>query len=205
MSANDDLLGAGTALAGALAPNITRTATLTYVVQAGDPLGALVNTVVVTGTDGVANYVVSDSASVNIVEEVIGIPGLEVDKRANVTQATVGDTITYTYRITNTGNVTFTAITADDDPLGTVAGLAGELVPNGTRTATRTYVVQESDLPGPLVNTVLVTGTVSANAIFIASDSVSITLSGPTNLPEGEQPQQRQMEIYLPRVETGKE
>jgi hypothetical protein len=87
----------------------------------------------------------------------------------------VGETITYTYRITNTGNVTFTTISAVDNPLGAVAGLAGALSPAATRSATIAYVVQPGDV-GELVNTVTVTGTDAVGGTVTAEDSVTVTV-----------------------------
>jgi hypothetical protein len=119
-------------------------------------------------------------------------PALKVSMLASHAQAEVGDTITYTYRITNTGNVTLTTISATDNQLEAVAALAGQLAPNGSRSATLTYVVQPSDLPGPLTNTVTVTGTDPFGTEVTSSAGATVIL-----LAEGEQPQQ----IFLPNVE----
>ena len=114
-----------------------------------------------------------------------------------------GDTVTYTYVVTNTGNVALT-ITATDDRLGSMGTLAGALPAGSVRSATIPYVVQQSDPVGPLVNTVTVTGAFEAQSVVV-SDTFSITIGNPTNLPEGEQPTQQGMQIFLPRLSNSKE
>lgn len=113
----------------------------------------------------------------------------------------MGETITYTYRITNTGDVTFTAISANQNLVGQVDGLAGELAPNATRSATVTYVVKSSDLPGPLVATLVVTGTVSVDTTATANATTVVAVSTPTSLPPTSQPNQPQQPLYLPHLQ----
>jgi uncharacterized repeat protein (TIGR01451 family) len=172
--ASDNPLGTVLGLMDSLAPSATLSTTLDYVVQESDLPGPLINTVFVTGTDSVANSIVATAtASVAIIGEDLG---LEVAKSANATHAHVGETVTYTYRITNTGNMTLTTVMADDDLLGEVPGLTGPLAPNATRNVTLDYLVQESDLPGPLANTVTVTGTDELANSIVVTDFVSITV-----------------------------
>ena len=202
VSATDDPLGALPGLGGLWIPNEARNATLTYVVQAGDAGTSLVNTVVVTGTDIFATVVNdSESVTVNIAAVEQPAPAIAVSKSANVTQATVGDTITYTYRITNTGNITLTTVSATDDRLGALPGLGGAWLPGEARSATLTYVTQAADANTVIVNTVDVTGTDPFGTDVTDSAILSVTVSNPTNLPEGEQPQQRQ-ELYLPKLDN---
>jgi uncharacterized repeat protein (TIGR01451 family) len=101
---------------------------------------------------------------------------LAISKVADLAQASVGDTINYTYRITNTGPVTLTTVTATDNRLGTVEGLAGALVPAATRSAIIAYLVQPGDV-GTLVNTVTVTGTDALGGTVVAEDSVTVTVT----------------------------
>jgi len=69
-----------------------------------------------------------------------------------------GDTVTYTLTITNTGNVILTGL----DSVTSVAGsfdLPESLLPGASVTASYSYTVLSSDLPGPLENEVTVTAT----------------------------------------------
>ena len=127
--------------------------------------------------------------------------GLVVTKSASTSQAAVGDSILYTYQITNSGTVTLTSITAVDDRLGAVAGLAGELAPAASRSATLTYVVQLDDAGGALVNTITVTATDSLQNSVTGSASASVTIIDPTSLPETEQPDQpSRIKVFLPSI-----
>jgi len=126
---------------------------------------------------------------------------LVVTKSANTSEASAGDTIIYSYLLTNTGTDILFAITATDDRLGPVVGLAVDsLAPGLTATAVLTYVVQVADPAGLLTNTVTVTGTNSAEDPIVASDSASVLIVDPTSLPEREQPSQRQPSIFLPLI-----
>ncbi|MGA7677387.1 MAG: hypothetical protein WCA51_03325, partial [Dehalococcoidia bacterium] len=85
------------------------------------------------------------------------------------------ETITYTYTIVNTDNVTVNNITLEDDKLGPIdLGEQTSLDAGATITATATYTVAETDLPGPLVNTATVSGTdLDGNPI---TDDVSLSV-----------------------------
>jgi uncharacterized repeat protein (TIGR01451 family) len=119
------------------------------------------------------------------VEVVVGEPlmfgnastKLSVAKVANPVLASPSETVTYTYYVTNTGDVSLTGVIALDDPLGTVTLGASTLAPDESTTGVLTHTVIEGDLPGPMVNTVLVTGTPPVGAIVTATDTVSVTLT----------------------------
>jgi len=72
-----------------------------------------------------------------------------------------GETITYTFTVTNTGNVTLTNIMITD-PLFAVAGTLASLAPNASdnTTFTGTYVIDQDDINvGEVPNTATVNGT----------------------------------------------
>lgn len=76
---------------------------------------------------------------------------------SNVTVAEIGEIITYTYLITNTGDVTLT-VQALDSNLGKVTFVPGAVAPHATTTGQLTYQVVEEDLPGPIGSMVTLTG-----------------------------------------------
>src|SRR4030042_300309 len=71
---------------------------------------------------------------------------LSISKSANLTSAAVGDTITYTYTVSNSDNVTIENISLVDDKIGTV-DLGGQTSLDGGQdiTATAHYTVVEAD------------------------------------------------------------
>ena len=75
-------------------------------------------------------------------------PGLSIVKTASTTTYTsAGQTIVYTYRVTNTGAVTLTGpFTVTDDKLGSFACGSGSLAPGASLTCTKSYVIQAKDL-----------------------------------------------------------
>jgi uncharacterized repeat protein (TIGR01451 family) len=99
-------------------------------------------------------------------------------KEADVESAGIGDTITYTYTVSNCGSVTLSALSVVDDMLGGIELGSSSLAPGGSTTGVGSYVVGEGDFPGPVVNNADVSGVdplgdpVSASA----SESVDIIL-----------------------------
>ncbi len=130
---------------GGLVPTASLTCSATYVVvQADLDAGQVVNRA--TASDGT-----TASPEVSETVDAIQAPALAMTKTASPqTYAAVGDTITYTYAITNTGNVTVTsALSVSDDRIASVscpALPAGGLAPNATLNCTGTDTVSQADL-----------------------------------------------------------
>lgn len=120
-------------------------------------------------------------------------PAVAVAKAPDAASAHVGQTITYTYRVTNTGEVTLKGVQAYDDRLGVVPLSTDRLTPNQVATGTLTHTVREEDLPGPLVNRVVVTGTVVGAGVVSASHTAQVEVIPLTPIPKREH-------IYLPIV-----
>jgi uncharacterized repeat protein (TIGR01451 family) len=154
------------------------TATATYTVVEADLPGPIENTATVSGTDPDGNPVsASATASVELTsppsEE---IPAIEVTKSADKTTASPGDTITYTYTITNTDNVTISNISLEDDKLGPISDNI-TLAPGENITATATYTVSEGDLEqGSIVNKATATGTDPEGKTVTANDTATVEL-----------------------------
>jgi uncharacterized repeat protein (TIGR01451 family) len=173
---NDDLLGIIALNFTSLAPDESTTAIYTYNVTAADLPGPIVNTANVTGTDPLGEPVsaTSETVSVSLTYEAT----LELVKTADKTTAAIGDNVTYTYTITNNGNVPVSGLNLEDDILGSIGLADTSLDPSDNTTATISYVVTASDLPGPIVNTANVTGTDSqGEPVSAASGEVSVSLT----------------------------
>jgi uncharacterized repeat protein (TIGR01451 family) len=173
IAGSDDKLGAVAFSPTTLEPMQAASGTLTYTVRASDLPGPLVNTVTVTSTPAIGPAVnAKATASVNLTSTW----AITVVKTADVTVAQVGQTITYTYQVTNTGDVTLTGIAGSDDKLGSFAFSPNTLEPLQSTSAILTYTVRQGDLPGPLVNKVTVTGTTLLGQQHSAQAMATVTV-----------------------------
>ncbi|EFM10506.1 conserved repeat domain protein [Paenibacillus curdlanolyticus YK9] len=73
---------------------------------------------------------ISTSVPSNLVKIPILLPLIAVEKSADLMNAIIGDTITYTLSVTNVGNIAITAIITDPLPVGTTF-VAGSVFVNG--------------------------------------------------------------------------
>jgi len=170
----DDRLGPLFAAPISLEAGDTANQTLTYTVVESDLPGPLVNTVTVTGTSPL-NSIVGDSDFAAVI--LSSQPAIYVLKEANGTSAGMNQVITYSYTIMNVGDVTLSNITAVDDQLGPVPLPTTTLPSLGVTSGVLTYIVTESDLPGPLVNSVVVTGTPAVGSPVTSMDTLSLALT----------------------------
>jgi hypothetical protein len=151
------------------------TATAAYTVVEADLPGPIENTATVSGTDPDENSVTaSTTASVDLTYAA----SLQLTKTADPSPAAPHQTITYTYTITNNGNVTTDNLSLQDDKLGAISLADTTLAPGESLTATATYIVTTADLPGPIVNMATATGTDSTGQSLSASSAaVSVSLN----------------------------
>ena len=122
-----------------------KTITYTYTVtQADVDAGKIDNKATATGKDPSNKDVTAyDEKTVTTVE---ADPELTVVKSADPASGVeVGDVITYTVTVTNSGNVTVTGI-ALSDTLVTLTEPEFDLAPEGTKTITYTYTVTQADV-----------------------------------------------------------
>lgn len=106
-------------------------------------------------------------------------PGITVNKTADPTRATTGQTITYTYKIQNSGDYDFSKIKFVDDKLGEKT--LGSLSARKDMTLTETYTVKATDKRGELKNTVTVTGYYNTNQQISDSDDATVTIYDPSS------------------------
>lgn len=160
--------------AGGLSPGANLTCTASYVVAQADlDAGSITNNA--TAQSGVTTSPPS-SVTINGNQQ----PALGLDKSTTTTSFdAVGDTLAYSYLVTNTGNVTLTApVTVTDDRItapNTVSCPAlpvGGLPPNGQLTCTATYTITQADLDaGSVTNT----ATAQSGSTTSGPDSVTVT------------------------------
>ncbi len=119
-------------------------------------------------------------------------PMISLIKTGVKSGSSVGDIITYTFTVTNTGNETLTDIVIDDLLTGSVnlPVIPGTLAPNEIGVATATYTITQADIDlGEVINsaTVIAKDT-KGNIIIDVSDSGDETIdtdndNDPTNDP----------------------
>ncbi|MBQ0910059.1 DUF11 domain-containing protein, partial [Flavobacterium sp. F-328] len=139
-----------------LAPNASGTLTQNYTItQADIDAGSVTNSAIGSATDP-SNATVSDTSgttTTNDTATVTTVPktsSVALVKTAvyngNATVAQVGDTITYTFTITNTGNTTLTNAVVTDAKLGltNVAVSPSTLAPNASGTLTQNYTITQA-------------------------------------------------------------
>ena len=189
-SVTDDKIGTfncGAIGAGGLAPNASVNCTADYTVtQADVDAGIVTNVATVGGLTETGGGAVPPSDPVTETVDAARTPGVSVSKTASATaNVQVGDVITYTYDVTNTGNVTLTNVAPTDQhtsAAGTVAlpiagdtllldnGVAGNSTDSGANGVwdtlgpsdvvrfTSTYTITQADVDAnaPITNVVTV-------------------------------------------------
>jgi uncharacterized repeat protein (TIGR01451 family) len=170
-----------------LAPNATVTCDATYTVVQGDVnTGSVTNIASASGADLTSG---TDTVTVNGTQG----PKISIVKTAAETSySKVGDTLTYTYKVINTGNVTLDGqFTVSDDQIGSSkgtpfdCGTPNTLYPNSATledpskgsflTCTATYTIAQADLDRGHVTNVATT-IVVANDRTITSDPATVTV-----------------------------
>jgi len=168
----DEMLGINTSIES-LAPGDSQIISGSYTVQPGET-GTLVNTATASVTHDGHYISAMGSVSVNVVPV---NPSLLITKQADCSIADTGETVNYTISVINNGNVTLHNVFVADAMLGLYENI-DSLAPGVSATFTESYTVQESDRPGPLVNTAVATAIYSGTEVR-AEASVSVDLIPP--------------------------
>ncbi|WP_348787024.1 LPXTG cell wall anchor domain-containing protein [Leifsonia sp. NPDC080035] len=174
-----------------LQPGDQVTCTATYTLtQADIDAGRVTNTAIATGTTRDDVAVPSNESDAVVPAE--PAPAVTLVKTADVTQVTeAGQTVTYSYVVTNVGNVTLGAPTVAET-IFTGAGTAPtpacppettSLAPGASVTCTASYVVVAADLTGePIANTATASASAPGQQTVTsppASASVDTVVPGP--------------------------
>ena len=173
-----------------LAAGDTDSCSATYTVtQADMDNGSITDTATVRGTPPNSNKPVCATSTATVIAT--QTPGISVVKTASLPSvSTVGQTVTYTFTITNTGNVTLHNVDVSDaqsppsfrsslSPITCTTGTNGDIVlaPGGTDTCSATYTVTQADLTNnSIVDTATVTGTPPNSATPVTGTSTVTVL-----------------------------
>jgi uncharacterized repeat protein (TIGR01451 family) len=155
--------------AASLLPGASVTCTATYVAtQADVDAGVVTNSATATGTPPAGDPVDSDPSNATT-PSATATPAMTILKSASpATAATVGQTVSYSFVVTNTGNVTITNVSIVERAFSGTGELSAVVCPEGAAslapgaqiTCTATYVLTQADVDsGVLTNVANSTGT----------------------------------------------
>jgi uncharacterized repeat protein (TIGR01451 family) len=159
-----------------LAPGTNETCTATYTTtQADVDRGSVTNTGTASGTPP-TGPALTDHSTVTV--PATRTPTIGLVKTASVGGYTApGTHITYSYKVTNTGNVTLTAVGVTDPMAGlsAITCTSATLAPNATETCTASYTTTQADVDrGSIANTGTATGTPPTGSAVTAQSSLTI-------------------------------
>ncbi|MBE1500945.1 LPXTG-motif cell wall-anchored protein/uncharacterized repeat protein (TIGR01451 family) [Amycolatopsis lexingtonensis] len=173
-----------------LAPGQAVTCTATYTLtQADADAGSVTNTAEATGSPPQGDPVTSGPSQATVT--VPGRPGLSLVKSADGGHFEAGQTVTYSFVVTNTGNRTLTAVTVRETAFSGIGGLSPLSCPGGGATVavlapgeqavcTATYVLTQSDVDsGHVTNTAVATGTPPGGTEPPTSDPSTVVVPTP--------------------------
>ena len=101
---------------------------------------------------------------------------ITIDKTADRDTAGLGETITYTYIVTNSGESTLSAVSANDNKLGPISLGKDVLAPGDSTSGSAELMVSPDLFPGPIVNTATASGETEDEKQVTDSASVSVSL-----------------------------
>lgn len=172
---------------GVLAPGATATGTATYSLTDSDiARQGVTNTAQASGIDKATGNAVKSNES-SVTTSVVQSAGLSIAKTVNKASLTgdaakAGTDLTYTFKISNNGNVAIDGISIRDDMAGlssismTWPGTSGSLGVGQSATGTATYRVKQSDVDaGTVSNTARATGTNHATGASVSSNESTAT------------------------------
>jgi uncharacterized repeat protein (TIGR01451 family) len=167
------------ASAASLAPGVSVTCTAPYeLTQADADAGHVDNTAVATGFDPAGGTVTSAGSSATVT--IPATPSLTLDKTANPTTVTARDqSIGYSFRVTNTGNVTLGGVSITEQsfsgtggPLTVACPARNSIAPGASLTCTADYRVTDADIAaGRVTNSATADATDPSGASFHSDES----------------------------------
>ncbi|MEU4504127.1 hypothetical protein [Streptomyces sp. NPDC024089] len=169
-----------------LAVGETMTCTGTYTVTAADAAaGSVTNTATAHGRSGDTPV---DSPPDDVTLPVQSGPGVRLEKSADDTRVyEVGDEVTYTYTVTNTGPQELTGVSVTDDRVTGVTCEETTLAPAGqsgdSTTCTGTYRITDADTGvGSVTNTATAHGRSGGTAVESEPDDVTVLVASELGL-----------------------
>jgi uncharacterized repeat protein (TIGR01451 family) len=178
-----------TSLSASPGPGHTATGTATYTVTTADrSAGAVENTATASGNPPTGSPVTDQSGTAidnndPTIVPVSSSPSIALVKTGVL--STDGNTITYSFTVINTGNVTLTGVAVNDPLLGGAVTVSPTtLEPDGTATGTATYTVTQANREaGNVTNQATVTGNPPTGSPVTDQSGSTLTDNTPTVTP----------------------
>ncbi len=179
--ADDKTLVDCSAAAALLLPTASTSCTSTYVTSQADvDAGFVTNIASGSGLDPNGDPVTSPTATETV--EAIQSPVLGLAKSGGPAYQAVGDPVSYTYTLSNDGNVTLSApYTVDDDKTTVTCSSTADLAPGASTTCTATYNVTQADIDAGQVTNVATAAAVDPNADPVLSAQATATVDADLN------------------------
>jgi len=184
ISVADNLVASVSCPDPSLAPGASETCTGTYTVTQNDvDTGSVTNTATANGTNPSAVTVNSSPSAVTVLASDATSTLRLVKSTTSTGYGTAGDTINYTYLVTNTGTTTLSAWGVNDNLIGSASCPGGSLAPGASETCTGSYTVTQADVDaGSVTNTATASATGPyANAVTSNPSSVTVDASDATS------------------------
>lgn len=165
-----------------LAPGATTIFTATYTAtQADVDAGSVVNTAIAKAKFGATDVTDTDTDTISAASQ---SSSLSLTKTTDKQTYNVGDVITYTFEVKNTGKVTLSNITIIDPMVGLSAispTSVTSLAPNATATFTATYTATQADVDsGTIENTATSKGKFGAADVTDAATETITSTKNPS-------------------------
>jgi uncharacterized repeat protein (TIGR01451 family) len=173
---------------GTLAPGESTNCTATYAVSHDDiDAGAIHNTALASGSAlvGGASVGVRVESTGTVTVSLAQAPAIQIVKSVSAPSVADGTTVTYSFVVTNTGNMVLTDIRVNDalPGLGAIAcpGLDDLLAPGESTTCTASYrATSAAATDGRITNTATVSGRTSGDTLVSSRSTVVLTVNGTT-------------------------
>ena len=164
-----------------LAPGAEETCTATYTTtQANLDAGSVTNTATAQGLPPGSDTPVVSGPSTATVPAVQSAAITLVKSAAPASFTAAGQTITYSFAVTNTGNTTLSSITVTDTDLPGLSAITcphSSLAPAASETCTATYATTQANLDaGSIKNTATAQGLPSGSTTPVTSDPSTATV-----------------------------
>ena len=159
VAVTDDLVPTVSCPSGTLASGASETCTGTYTVTQGDVEAGSVTNIATASASDSEGLVSSAPSSVTVLAN-SATSSISLTKSTTSTgYGAAGQTIPYSYLVTDTGTTTLTGVAVTDDLVPTVSCPSGTLASGASETCTGTYTVTQGDVDtGSVTNIATVSG-----------------------------------------------